>query len=104
MAIALLVCSIPFLFGAQTEPTSVTLEDMNYQLYPYSYRNHPRLPSPSKTKNGTETVTIHLENRNFHIIKVTLKSAPSTQWIWNQVEIDGRDFPTLERTGRHSEQ
>jgi len=57
----------------------------------------PDLPSPLTAADGTELVLAVLHNGGYGIVPATLREQDG------QCRADGRDFPTLEATGLHSE-
>lgn len=81
-----------------------------YNLYPYTYETPPNLPSPFTSENGTEIIVGFLKNEQYALIPVTVENGEPYSRKYrlygkgNQLGIDGGDFPTLGKTGLHSEQ
>ena len=71
-----------------------------YPLYPATLAARPAIPSPLVAADGTELVVAVLSNRRYGIFRVTLKGEAAKD---RQCNADARDFPTLARTGLHSE-
>jgi len=68
-----------------------------YRLYPETLDTAPDIPSPLTTADGTELIVTVTSNGKYGIVPVTLKTGD------RQCEADGNDFPTLARSGLHSE-
>ena len=79
------------------------------KFFPYTYDQCPELPSPYTTKGGIEIVVAHTKDNQFTLIPVTVKKGESLGYRegdWDKIrilEVDAEDFPTLARTGSHSE-
>jgi hypothetical protein len=76
---------------------TVSLDGRRYRLYPEVLDARPDLPSPLTAADGTELVLAVLQNGKYGIVPATLREPDG------QCRADGRDFPTLEATGLHSE-
>ena len=76
---------------------TVILDGRRYRLYPEVLDARPDLPSPLTAADGTELVLALLQNGKYGIVPATLRDPDG------QCRADGRDFPTLEATGLHSE-
>ena len=96
---ALLICLyvIPILLYAQ----EIKLEEIPYSIYPKVNENRPDLPSPFVSSGDEEYVVAVTKENKYAIIQVTLSN---DRGICPQLMIDHEDFPTLARTGIHSEQ
>jgi hypothetical protein len=68
-----------------------------YRLYPETLDRMPDIPSPLTTAEGAELMVALTSNGRFGIIPVTLDVRD------RQCEADGNDFPTLARSGLHSQ-
>lgn len=81
-----------------------------FRLYPHTYDEPPNIPSPFTTEDGTEMVIGFIEKDQYALIPVTVENGKPYSRIYrlygkgNQLMIDAGDFPTLARTGLHSEQ
>ena len=80
-------------------------------LYPNEHDNQSSIPSPYLTEEGTEIVTAILKNGKYVFIPVTVEHGKPyhysfrVPWVYgkdNQLYVDN-GFPTLDRTGLHSE-
>jgi HEAT repeat protein len=76
---------------------AVSLDGRQYRLYPQVLDARPDLPSPLAAADGSELVLALLQNGKYGIVPATLRDPDG------QCRADGRDFPTLEATGLHSE-
>ncbi|MFC2156900.1 hypothetical protein ACFLT9_03610 [Acidobacteriota bacterium] len=79
------------------------------KLYPFAYNQCPDIPSPGVMRDGTEIVVVQTKDKKFSLIPVTVKKGESLGYRegdWDKIrilEVDAEDFPTLARTGLHSE-
>jgi hypothetical protein len=81
-----------------------------FNLYPNTYDVSPEFPSPYTLKDGTEIVLAFTLDKKYALFPVTVENGEpldyrNGQW-WSkgrQLEVDDTDFPTLARTGLHSE-
>jgi len=93
---------------AQTIRHPKTKEEL--KLYPNTYDHFPDLPSPYTLEDGTEIVVAFTKDEKYVLFPVTVENGKplnykNNQWYgkgW-QLEVDASDFPTLARTGLHSE-
>lgn len=76
---------------------TVTYGGRSYRLYPETLDERPDIPSPLTAADGTELVVAVTWNNRYGIVPVTLD--PQAR----QCDADGADFPTLARTGLHSD-
>ena len=93
---------------AQTIRHPKTKEEL--KLYPHTYDQCPELPSPCTMEDGTEIVVAFTKDEKYVLIPVTVDNGKplnykNKQWYGKgrQLEVDASDFPTLARTGLHSE-
>ena len=68
-----------------------------YRLYPETLDEAPAIPSPLTTTDGTELMVAVTSDGKYAIVPVTLKASE------RQCDADAADFPTLARSGLHSE-
>jgi len=79
------------------------------KLYPHTYDQCPELPSPYTMEDGTEIVVAFTKDNKFTLIPVTVEKGEPLGYRekdWGKIrilEVDAEDFPTLARTGLHSE-
>jgi hypothetical protein len=79
------------------------------KFYPHIYEKSPEFSSPSILEDGTEIITAITKDNKFTIIPVTVKKGESLGYRdaeWDTIgilKVDATDFPTLARTGLHSE-
>lgn len=79
------------------------------ELYPNILDKLPDVPSPFTAEDGTEIVVAVLKDKKYALIPVTVENGEpmnynKNQWgKGNQLEVNVIDFPTLARTGLHSE-
>lgn len=80
------------------------------RLFPHTYDQVPELPSPCTLDDGTEVVVAFTRDNKYILFPVTIENGdpldyPQGQWYGKgrQLEVDASDFPTLARTGLHSE-
>ena len=103
-----LVTGLAFSQESQTVTNPKTGE--SYNLYPHTYETPPNLPSPFTSENGTEIIVGFLKNGQYTLIPVTVENGEPYSRTYHmygkgsQLHIDSGDFPTLGKTGLHSEQ
>lgn len=79
-----------------------------FQLYPATYTRDPGLPSPLTTGEAREVLTVVTKNKTYALVDVTVENGMPCDvrqgllGKGRQIEVDGADFPTLKRTGLHS--
>jgi len=100
--------SLTYSQEAQTIRHPKTKEEL--KLYPNTYDHFPDLPSPYTLEDGTEIVAAFTKDEKYVLIPVTVENGKplnyrNNQWYGKgrQLEVDASDFPTLARTGLHSE-
>lgn len=108
----LLLLILVLTFSQETESHQVSHKGKTYFLHPQTYEELPDIPSPYTTEEGMEIVIALTKNKKYSIIPVTVENGEpmdykSRQWDkigkGRQLDVDSRDFPTLARTGLHSE-
>jgi hypothetical protein len=109
-AVLLTAISTMALMASQETQVKQHAQTMEYlKFFPHTYDKCPELPSPYTTKGGTEIVIAHTKDNQFTLIPVTVKKGESLGYRerdWDKIrilEVDAEDFPTLARTGLHSE-
>jgi len=79
------------------------------KFFPHTYDQCPELPSPYTMEDGTEIVVAITKDNKFTLIPVTVEKGEPLGYRekeWDKIgilEVDAEDFPTLARTGLHSE-
>ncbi len=80
---------------------------INCPVYPKLTVKKPDIPSPVFFSNFTEYIVGLTKNQEFAVIPVTLVNNRNKDKEWGekgrQLDVDSADFPTLARTGLHSE-
>jgi len=109
----LVVLFIPFftiatLVSHETQ-TGLHSQTVKFEFYPHTYDKCPDLPSPFTMDDGIEIVLAITVNQKFTLIPVTVDKGDSLGYRendWDKIRIlyvEEKDFPTLARTGLHSE-
>jgi hypothetical protein len=103
-----------------TQPMSVSRtvswpdagERISHPLYPGLLDGPPDLPSPCRTEDGREILTAILKDGKYALMPVSVENGqplhysrrvPSVYGKDQQLLVDQGDFPTLARTGLHSD-
>ena len=79
------------------------------KFFPHTYDQCPNIPSPYTMEDGTEVLIAITKDSKYTIIPVTAEKGESLGYRerdWDKIrvlEVDAEDFPTLARTGLHSE-
>lgn len=93
-------------------PRSVRLGGQEVPLYPQELAAPPDTVSPFRTEDGTEVLVVELKNGHFALVPVTVEHGDPLVYSSriddlygkdNQLAVNAGDFPTLARTGLHSE-
>jgi len=99
-------------FSQEAESLQISHKGKTYSLHPQTYAELPEIPSPYTTEEGMEIVIAFTKNNKYTLIPVTAENGEpmdykSRQWDkigkGRQLDVDAKDFPTLARTGLHSE-
>ena len=99
----------PGLYPQETKSRKITYNQVSYPLYPHTLDEYPSIPSPWITEDGTEIIIGITEEKQYTLIPVTLvdEKLPSGELLHmkrgEQFKVDAEDFPTLAKTGLHSE-
>lgn len=98
------------LFGQEASLSQITYEEKTYYLYPNTFSELPEIPSPLITKDSLEIVICFTHDNRYTLIPVNVENGSplnykNGQWYGKgqQLDVDSTDFPTLARTGLHSE-
>ncbi len=98
-----------FVFSQENQTILHPQKKVILNLFPKIYKEYPQIPSPFTAENGMEIVVGLSKKRTYTLIPVTQRNGDPwipDQGLWgigDQLEVDGVDFPTLDRTGLHSE-
>jgi hypothetical protein len=96
--------------SASKRPTSEVRhpeDDEMIGLFPQSYTEHPRLPSPWEAPDGTEIIVGRAGDNRFTLLPVTIENDTPIDWQkqrfnkGRQIDVDQTDFPALAATGLH---
>jgi hypothetical protein len=103
------VFSMVLMASQETRTKQNTSTKESLEFFPHTYEQRPELPSPYTMKDGTEIVVGITKDKKFTLIPVTVAKGESLGYReedWDKIrilEVDAEDFPTLARTGLHSE-
>ena len=106
--------------SCQAQSLSKGIPDTNVKLpsdwtalkfYPHTTADRPRIPSPYKLPDGQEVVVAFTKDNLYAIVPVTLENGPlnlpyGSRGVGKgrQLDVDANDFPTLAKTGLHSQE
>jgi len=92
------------------ETTRISYQQKSFPLYPVTLDTRPDIPSPLITPGGLEIVTgFRRMDSTYTLIPVTVENGAPLNYKLNQrgrgrqLDVNAEDFPTLRRTGLHSE-
>ena len=95
-----------FLYLQGEKVNGVTYKGQTYDLYPVMLKKCPAVPSPYTTAEGKEFVIGITKNNDYVLLPVTVENGEPYVYTKSgkgkQLEVDGKDFPNLARTGLHS--
>lgn len=102
---------LAFVFLQKGRTQDAFQAEESLKLYPHTYDQMPRIPSPYRMKDGTEILVAFTQNENYICLPVTVENGKPLIYArvggqmgkGKQLEIDSADFPTLAETGLHSE-
>jgi hypothetical protein len=89
------------------------LDQSEHPLYPETLDSAPEIASPSRTACGIEVVLARLKDNRYALVPVTVENGSPLHYSGRvgdvygkdqQLHVDKVDFPTLARTGLHSEE
>jgi len=93
-------------------PESISHQQIAHPLYPNVLDERPDIPSPYLTPDRTEILTAILKNGKYIFMPVTVENGKPLHYSYRvstvygkdqQLHVNRGDFPTLARTGLHSE-
>jgi len=100
------------LSSRETRTSQILFNREIFQLYPLTHEKLPEIPSPFTSKDGSEVLLAVTKDNRFALIPVTVENGNSLHYSKRvksvfgkdrQLLVDRGDFPTLARTGLHSE-
>lgn len=103
------ISTIILMASQETQIKQHTQTEESLKFYPHTYDLCPDLPSPYTMEDGTEIVVAHTKDNKFTLVPVTVEKGEPLGYRekeWDKIrilEVDAEDFPTLARTGLHSE-
>ncbi|NQT79520.1 MAG: hypothetical protein HQ555_03900 [Candidatus Aminicenantes bacterium] len=103
------ISTIILMASQETQIKQHTQTKESLKFYPHTYDQNPELPSPYTMEDGTEIVVAFTKDNKFTLIPVTVEKGEPLGYRekeWDKIrilEVDAEDFPTLARTGLHSE-
>jgi len=103
------ISSVALMASQETQVKQHPQKKEYLKFFPQTYDQCPELPSPYTMKGGTEIVIAITKDNKFTLIPVTVKKGESLGYResdWDKIrilEVDSKDFPTLAKTGLHSE-
>ncbi len=109
LGISLLLLTPRNLSAQGTAAGYITYEGRDWPLYPQQLLERPTLPSPCTTEDGSTVIVARTSDGHWLIFEVTVEDGDPLdykQWTYGkgrQLTVDAADFPTLARTGFHSE-
>ena len=107
------IVAVPVLLSAcHSDAGGITADNSSaLTLYPATTAQPPDLASPATLSNGMQIVVVHMKDGPYAIVSVTVENVPPDIPYGgrkinkgDQLQIDANDFPTLARTGLHSQQ
>ncbi len=87
----------------------VEYQGRTYPLFPERLAVCPEIPSPVRLEDGVELVVVLTGDGGYTLVPVTVENGSPLNYAqrqWGkgrQLEVNGKDFPTLVATGRHAE-
>jgi hypothetical protein len=101
--------TMPLMASQETHRKQQAQTKESLEFFPKTYDQCPELPSPFTMEDGTEIVVALTKDNKFTLIPVTVKKGEPLGYRereWDKIRIlavDAEDFPSLARTGLHSE-
>ncbi len=98
-----------FMFSHNSPVKQHQQSQESLKLYPHAYEKCPEIPSPYTMEDGMEIVVAVTKDKKYILLPVTFKKGESLGYRENEwdkigvLDVDAEDFPTLARTGLHSE-
>lgn len=107
------IISILFLAILFILPNWIKAQNSSLELYPYLYDLKPEISSPQYLNDTVEAILVVTKNKKFGIVPVTMEDGNPLVYSYKigtllgkdkQKQIDVVDFPSLAKTGLHSEE
>jgi hypothetical protein len=104
--------SILFILALSFSAGVANGQTFSYRFYPQVYDTMPDIVSPCVFHDSVETILVVTKNDQYGIVPVTMENGKPLLYSYKvgtymgkdqQLFIDGGDFPSLVRTGLHSE-
>jgi hypothetical protein len=103
------VC-VTSLVSSQDSKSQIIYQHNIYPSYPQTLDSLPPLPSPFISDDGKEVIIAFLKNTKYTLVSVSVENdTPHIQYgremigKGNQLLVNGDDFPTLKKSGLHSD-
>lgn len=99
----------PTVYSQEAISQEIHINQKTYPIYPELLQELPDIPSPFSTDDGEEIIIAITKYEKYTLIPVTVENGEPLDYSnhifrkGNQLEVDSTDFPTLARTGLHSE-
>lgn len=110
LIVLLVVLSFGLLKASQEPQKKRKLQpSQSIQFFPFIYDRSPEFPSPYTMDDGTEILVVITDENKYALVPVTVEKGEPLGYResdWEKIkflEVDAEDFPTLARTGLHSE-
>ena len=97
------------IFSQENNLQQIHINQKTYPLYPELLQELPDIPSPFRTAEGEEIIIGITKYEKYALIPVTVENGEPLDYSshifrkGSQLEVDSTDFPSLARTGLHSE-
>ena len=104
-------CLIPG-FALMLLSSVINGQAFSYKLYPHLYDAMPEIVSPLIISDTIETILVVTKDNRYGIVPVTMENGEPLFYSYTlgtymgkdqQLSVDGGDFPSLAKTGLHSE-
>jgi len=108
---AVLLCAFLVIPGSlspqERDIDTIIYRGAGYRLYPGTLEEPPPVPSPLTLECGMELVVAFTKAGRYALVPVTVENGEAYLYTeygkGKQLKVDAEDFPTLARTGLHSE-
>ena len=99
------------IYSQETKSIQISFNQKTFHLYPQTLDKLPEIPSPLTTKNGLEILLASTKNNQYALLPVTVENGDPLHYSGRiksvlgkdkQLQVNSGDFPTLAKTGLHS--
>jgi hypothetical protein len=97
-------------YAKENNTNQISYQQNIYPLYPATFNSYPDIPSPLKVEEDLEIITgFRKRDSAFTLFSVAVENGDTLNYKkgrrgkGQQLQVDEADFPTLARTGLHSE-